>query len=71
MFGVLPRRFPRRAHVPGGDGIFQMGDRRKRPAGEADIQGTLGGFDQAVQRGIQRGVVGVVRSAVIRSRPVA
>ncbi len=66
-FRVLPRRFPGRAHVPGGYSIFQVRDRRQRPAGQADVEGRLGGFDEAVQRGIERGVVGAVGSAGIGS----
>src|ERR1035438_4278696 len=68
MFGVLPCRLPRRAHAPGAKSIFQMGGRREIPAWEADIQGELGGFDEAVKSGIQRGVVGEIHSTGIRSR---
>ena len=43
-----------------------MRDRRERLAEEADIQCALRGFNEAVQRGIECGVVAIVCSTVIR-----
>src|ERR1700730_10042119 len=44
-----------------------MRDRRQRPAGKADIQGALGGFNETVKRGTECGVIAIVCSAVIWS----
>ena len=65
MFGVLPCRLPSCAYAPGRDRIFQMRDRRERLAGEADIQRVLSGLDEATKRGIESGVVTIVRSTAI------
>jgi hypothetical protein len=67
MFCVLPRGLPGGAHAPGGDRILQMRDRRQRFAEEPHIQRGLGGFNEAVKRGVQRGVVVIERATAIRS----
>src|SRR5208282_1394308 len=67
MLGVLPGLFASGAHVPGRDSILQMRDRREFPAEKAKIQFRLRGFNQGIKRGIERGVVVVVGSAVIGS----
>ena len=65
-FSVFPCGFARGTDAPGGDRVFQMGDRRKRVAEQPDVQLMFGGFDEAVERAVERSVVVVLRSAVLR-----
>src|SRR5664280_3218327 len=66
-FGIVPRGLACCAHAPGSDSIFQARSGRERIAQQPDVQRALGGFDEAVQGGVDRRIVVVLRPAVPRS----
>ncbi len=58
-------RFARGAHAPGRNSVVQMRDGWKSVTSQADMQSLFSRLDEAVERGIERGVVGVLGPVVL------
>ena len=65
QLGIIPGGFTRRAHAPGGEGVFQAGNRRKRIAEQPNVQLALSGFNKAVESGVETRIVVVLYTAVL------
>jgi hypothetical protein len=66
QLSIVPRGLAGGADAPGGDGVFQMRNRRQRVAEQAHVQCLFGGFDQSVKGAVERGVIVILRAAVLR-----
>src|SRR5580698_1857048 len=65
-FSILPRNLPRLRNAPRRYQVLESGYIWKRVAGQPHIQRLLRGIDDAVQRGVERGVVVVLRRSMLR-----
>lgn len=67
QFGIVPCRLARRADAPGSDRILQVRHRRERVSEKTNVQRAFRGFDEAVERGVERSVVVVLDATVLRN----
>ena len=66
--GVIPRGLASGTDAPGCNGILQVGDLRQGIAEKTDVQGVLGGLDEAVQGRIDGDVITVLCASVLWCR---
>jgi hypothetical protein len=62
---MIPCLLSRSARAPRGSGILQMGNWWKRVPEQRDMEFPFGGFYKAIERGVQAGVIRILRCSMV------